>query len=84
MRADKPDGEQAIFGKKWVEILPNVNLERDRVKGEWAKEGNTVSTTAAVPESRRTLPVKVEGEYDLKVTFTLHEAQDIKPMSSYQ
>ncbi len=88
VRADKPDGEQAIFGKKWVEILPNVNLERDRVKGEWAKEGNTVSTTAAVPESRIMLPVKVEGEYDLKVTFTLHEgaghqADVILPVGSH-
>ena len=85
---DRRVGQESIPARQWVELLPRVNLERDRVAGDWAIQGKTVSTTAAILFSRIMLPVKVEGEYDLQVSFSVHqgtarEANVILPVGAH-
>ncbi len=58
-----------------VDLLPQVDLERDTTNGTWTKNGATVANTS--PNSCVMLPVKVQGEYDLRVTFTRQEGDDI-------
>lgn len=51
----------------YLDLLSRVDLDRDVVSGKWTREGGGLT---ASPRSRVRLPVKVNGGYDLLVTFT--------------
>jgi len=54
---------------KWVDILPFVELKKDRIKGKWSRDEDGVLAVEGW-HSRIQLPVQVEGDYDLEVDFT--------------
>lgn len=53
----------------WIDLLPHVDLARDRLAGTWTGRGDDVVHLAGM-FSRVVLPVHVEGDYDLEVEFT--------------
>ena len=61
------------FAKGYVDILPHVDLEKDRVSGQWVKNGKMVAITKRDAGSRIAAPVEVKGGYDVIVTFTPRE-----------
>lgn len=68
-RAELPSDPAAIPPNTWVDLLPQVDVARDRVKGRWMRAGGAVVHMQGEFSSLR-LPVKVEGDYDLEVDFT--------------
>ena len=55
--------------QQWVDVLRRVDLEKDRVKGTWARDQNGLLAMDGW-HSRVKLPVQVDGSYDLEVDFT--------------
>lgn len=57
---------------KWQNVLPHVDVNKDRVTGTWqvAKNKKMIATDGKVMCSRIMLPVKVKGGYDLSLKFT--------------
>jgi hypothetical protein len=68
-RAGLPPDPTAIPPNTWVDLLPRVDVTRDRVKGRWIRSRGAVVHVQGEFSSLR-LPVKVEGDYDLEVDFT--------------
>ncbi len=66
--ARKPAAERIPRGK-WVDLLAAVDVERDRVAGEWKRDEAGLSV-AASRFARFMLPALVDGSYDLEVEFT--------------
>ena len=71
----RPSAEETLPLNRLVDILPKVDLDRDTVNGAWTKNGVSIANAAC--GSRIMLPVQVEGEYDLRATFTRQEGDDI-------
>lgn len=69
----------------YVDLLSRVDLDRDFVAGGWTREAVGLTTA---PKSRIRLPVKVNGSYDLLVTFTRLEGDGdvalLLPVGSHQ
>ena len=53
----------------WVDLLPRIDVDRNRVAGEWSLSQTGV-TTQASPGARLTIPVTPPREYDFRVRFT--------------
>jgi hypothetical protein len=66
---EPPAGPTTIPPNTWVDLLPRVDVARDRVKGQWMRVGGSVLHLQGEFSSLQ-LPVKVEGDYDLEVDFT--------------
>lgn len=54
---------------KWLDVLPFVELKKDRVKGNWSRGRDGVLAMDGW-HSRIQLPVQIEGDYDLEIDFT--------------
>ncbi len=59
----------------WIDILPRVDLQRDRVEGDWETTGKAVTVNKS-PRPTLMLPVRIEGEYDLLLRFTRYAGSD--------
>ncbi len=70
----------------WIDILPRVDLQRDRVAGDWETTGKAVTVNKA-PWPKLMLPVKIDGDYDLLLRFTRYAGSDtlyvILPVESH-
>ncbi len=60
---------------KWIDLLKYVRPDRDRVKGEWAHDGNTLSVKSG-RASRIMVPVTIQGSYDLELSFVRRSGND--------
>ncbi len=64
---------------QWMDLLPEVDLDRDRIRGQWQRNGTALSVAAESAREgfvRLMLPVVVEGSYDLLVEFTRISGND--------
>ncbi len=75
IRELKPPPEQALPLNEFVDLLPQVDLERDTVNGAWTKNDAGLLPTKSA--SRIMLPVKIEGDYDLRVVLTRQGEGDV-------
>ena len=57
---------------QWLDVLSQVDVDRDRVKGNWRRVGTSIVSNDNVQCARIMFPVAIQGEYDLRVRFT-HE-----------
>ena len=55
-----------------IDLLSSVDVMRDRVTGEWTRDEDEVTTTGG----KILMPVVLEGEYDLTVSFTRLEGDN--------
>jgi len=69
-RAGKSEAQRWDF-----DLLSRVNLARDRVEGQWKREGERITTTGTGREAVR-LPLSVQGDYDLELVFTRNTGVD--------
>ena len=75
----------------WVELLPRVNVAKDRVVGEWRSEGTELNCVTVSHNwnncERIMLPMIVHGSYDLELSFTRHSGDQgiaaILPVGSH-
>ena len=69
--ATVPDGEADLPPDDWTELLDSVDLNTDRVLGQWLRDGREVaSVTGRGLCARVMLPVEAEGSYDFSMEFT--------------
>jgi hypothetical protein len=61
---------EAIPPGRWVDVLPWVVVEADRVGGNWTRDGASVVVQPTGGAGRLELPVRVQGSYDLRIEFT--------------
>ncbi len=59
----------AIKPDQWVDLAALVDPEKDAVKGEWKREGNTLVITNQIAQARIVLPVIPSGAYCLQGEF---------------
>ncbi|NQT39984.1 MAG: hypothetical protein HQ581_20995, partial [Planctomycetes bacterium] len=52
---------------EWTEVLPWVDIRRDTADGAWFRQGPLV--VGRWGQGRLMLPVRIDGEYDLRVEF---------------
>jgi serine/threonine protein kinase len=67
--------QQRYLDNQWVDLLKGVDLTRDRVKGNWKREG-TGLTVAPEPYARIMLPRIALDSYDVRVEFTRNGADE--------
>lgn len=60
---------QAAEEAKWQSLLPAIDPATQRVAGDWKKEADALTVSAATG-ARLALPVSPAGEYDFRVAFT--------------
>ena len=60
---------------KFVDVLPHVDVGRDRVEGNWQRAGEEV-TVGPGASSRLALPVTLRGSYDLEAEFVRTAGHD--------
>lgn len=60
---------------KWESLLPVIDTEKDAVAGEWHKNSDSLSVSAA-NGGRLSLPVAPRGEYDVRIDFTRKTGQN--------
>lgn len=60
--------------QKWVSLVPHVDTSELALAGEWTKNGESISVSAA-NGARMLLPAVSTIEYDLKVSFTRKTGQ---------
>jgi len=65
-------GAAAHPGSQPINVLAWVDLDRDRSRGDWTRNGVALSTTQPSSGAKVILPLMVEGDYDLLVRFTRH------------
>jgi hypothetical protein len=67
----KAGGETVVeaTNQRWIELLKEVNLDKDRIEGKWKREGDFLRAAPDAPSSVP-LPVTLSGSYDLQVEFT--------------
>ncbi len=58
-----------FFSGQWVDLLRQVDSDRDAVRGNWTRHGQDVSCEAA-EFARIGLPAEIGGSYDFEVEFT--------------
>lgn len=64
---------------KWVNLLANVDLSRDTIRGQWCHASDGVAVAPGSqekPTMRLMLPKVVEGSYDLVAEFTRTKGSD--------
>jgi hypothetical protein len=54
---------------QWVNLLPYISLDRDRVRGDWGKSGSALTKNRPEKESKIMLPVIPSGNYELVFSF---------------
>jgi hypothetical protein len=69
------DPDEILWRGQWVDLLHFVDLTRDRVDGEWQRDGGALTVTPS-RHGRILLPVEVHGSYELAVEFTRHQGDD--------
>jgi len=62
---------------KWVDALDETDVVKDRVAGEWQRQGNEVTISLGTEYSVLVLPVTVSTTYDLEVEFTRNEGDKL-------
>jgi len=61
---------QACPRMKWIDLLGITIPDQDRIDGDWAHGDNGLSVAGNAGLARLSLPVVIEGSYDLLVEFT--------------
>ena len=59
-----------------LDLLSLVDLEKDRVHGQWEREGGALVATASIPASRVLIPYVPPEEYDLTVVAERVDGSD--------
>jgi len=54
---------------KWTDLLPLVDPEKDKVKGDWRLRAKALAIVTPIRSGRITLPIAPEGDYELEVKF---------------
>jgi hypothetical protein len=85
--SDKPSSVVAFPPGQVVDLLKLVDPTRDAVKGNWSRSGSELSCEP-VHLARISLPVVIDGAYDLEVEFTRTDGTDsvdtVIPIASHQ
>jgi formylglycine-generating enzyme required for sulfatase activity len=58
---------------QWVDLMPYIDVQRDKVAGQWELQNNMLIVKKEKEHSRLMLPVVVDGDYELEVIFTRTE-----------
>lgn len=70
----KPGG--SLPSGRWADLLTLVDVKRDGAGGPWERSGSAMLTKQPVKNALLSLPITVEGDYDLDVQFTRNTGQD--------
>jgi hypothetical protein len=54
----------------WIDVLALVDPNKDALGGGWEKKAGELAITAEVPRSRITIPILLEGAYEIEVRCT--------------
>lgn len=65
----------AADADQWQNLIPNTDPNKAQVAGSWSKQDGALLTNAA-PGARLALPVRPNGEYDFRVSFTRRTGKD--------
>jgi hypothetical protein len=60
---------------RWLDVVPRIDITRDRVTGGWMLTKGGVASDGTGP-SRLMLPVSIDGGYDLSLEFIRSRCQD--------
>ena len=66
--AQAPMG-QTIKPGTWTDLLPLIDLEKDKVKGDWKLQAKALAIVTPIRTGCITLPIAPEGDYELEVKF---------------
>jgi hypothetical protein len=55
---------------EWVDVLRLVDTTRDAVEGTWIRTADGISCTTEILFARISIPITIDGSYDLEVEFT--------------
>jgi hypothetical protein len=53
----------------WVDLLPRFNLARDRISGDFSRDGNELTLHESPEQGALMLPAAVSGSYELEIEF---------------
>ncbi len=60
---------EACLADKWVDILPHIDLARDRISGDFSREGKELNLRESGEQGALMLPAAVSGSYELEIEF---------------
>ena len=68
----KPERQTPLATTAWIDMLPRLDLTRDRLKGEWprAADGGLVPS-GPPPFCSMHVPINLSGDYRLELEFTV-------------
>ncbi len=70
----KPGG--SLPTGRWADLLTLVDVKRDGAGGSWERSGSAMLTKQPVKNALLSLPITVEGDYDLEIQFTRNTGQE--------
>lgn len=65
-----------VLPGRWLDLFRWVDVERDGVQGRWLPTPAGLAV-ASGPANRLMLPVEIQGDYDLEITFTRTAGDDM-------
>jgi hypothetical protein len=66
--------EECPLGQ-WIDLLPRIDLARDRLCGDFSRDGRGLALNARQDQGTLLLPVAVRGSYELEMEFTHEPAE---------
>jgi hypothetical protein len=71
-RIEQYDQGDSLFPLgEWVDVLAMIDPQKHAVRGQWLRTSTELGLAQPVDAGRCTIPVMVEGSYDLEVRFTM-------------
>lgn len=72
-----PDGITVVDDSmQWIPLAPLVQADRDTEDGTWTWDGETAEFGAAKPIARVSIPLLIDGSYELQTRVTIVQAKE--------
>lgn len=65
-----PRGTEPCSNGQWIDLLARIDLPRDRLDGDFRRDGKDLVLDAEAAECTLMLPAAVRGSYELEIEFT--------------
>ncbi len=86
VRRIEPDARVSTVGLKadkdgWIALAPLVDADRDLQDAGWKWDGETADFSAGRPRAYVSIPVRIDGSYELKTRVTITRAKEVTAIS---